>query len=153
MNKKHRREQNRSRRCGAEGGIWTLAPFFRQPTPLAGEPLRPLGYFRIAELQPVYDITSRYLCQYIFQIKIKKLRLPCFEEVRSFLSLAGKVGFEPTDARTSPVFKTGAINPSAISPCQSWMQELCYHLFSPLSIFTPSNRSLDRVPSPSHSHR
>ena len=31
---------------GAEGGIWTLAPFFRQPTPLAGEPLRPLGYFR-----------------------------------------------------------------------------------------------------------
>ena len=32
--------------AGAEGGIWTLAPFFRQSTPLAGEPLRPLGYFR-----------------------------------------------------------------------------------------------------------
>ena len=30
---------------GAEGGIWTLAPVLSQPTPLAGEPLRPLGYF------------------------------------------------------------------------------------------------------------
>ena len=29
---------------GGEGGIWTLAPFYK-PTPLAGEPLRPLGYF------------------------------------------------------------------------------------------------------------
>ena len=31
--------------------------------------------------------------------------------------LAERVGFEPTDAFTSPVFKTGAFNHSAISPC------------------------------------
>ena len=29
---------------GGEGGIRTLAPCYK-PTPLAGEPLRPLGYF------------------------------------------------------------------------------------------------------------
>ena len=31
--------------------------------------------------------------------------------------LAERVGFEPTDAFASPVFKTGAFNHSAISPC------------------------------------
>ena len=31
--------------------------------------------------------------------------------------LAERVGFEPTDAFTSPVFKTGAFDHSAISPC------------------------------------
>ena len=30
---------------GAEGGSRTLARVFKPPTPLAGEPLRPLGYF------------------------------------------------------------------------------------------------------------
>ena len=30
--------------------------------------------------------------------------------------LAERVGFEPTDACTSPVFKTGALNRSATSP-------------------------------------
>ena len=30
--------------------------------------------------------------------------------------MAERVGFEPTDARASPVFKTGAFNRSAISP-------------------------------------
>ena len=34
------------------------------------------------------------------------------------IKLAERVGFEPTDARTSPVFKTGAFNHSAISPCE-----------------------------------
>ena len=53
-----------------------------RPTPLAGEPLRPLGYFR-----------------------------------RPVIKLAERVGFEPTDAFTSPVFKTGAFDHSAISPC------------------------------------
>ena len=33
-----------------------------------------------------------------------------------YYSLAERVGFEPTDAFTSPVFKTGAFNRSAISP-------------------------------------
>ena len=32
--------------------------------------------------------------------------------------MAERVGFEPTDACTSPVFKTGAFNHSAISPCE-----------------------------------
>ena len=31
--------------------------------------------------------------------------------------LAERVGFEPTDTRISPVFKTGAFNHSTISPC------------------------------------
>ena len=31
---------------GAEERIWTSAALFTRPTPLAGEPLRPLGYFR-----------------------------------------------------------------------------------------------------------
>ena len=52
-------------------------------TPLAGEPLRPLGYFRRSMV---------------------------------FFQLAERVGFEPTDAFTSPVFKTGAFDHSAISP-------------------------------------
>ena len=33
------------------------------------------------------------------------------------MKLAERVGFEPTDAFTSPVFKTGAFDHSAISPC------------------------------------
>ena len=57
---------------------------FIQPTPLAGEPLRPLGYF----------CKSRYLIK----------------------EVAERVGFEPTDAFTSPVFKTGSLNRSDISP-------------------------------------
>ena len=32
------------------------------------------------------------------------------------IKLAERVGFEPTDAFTSPVFKTGAFDHSAISP-------------------------------------
>ena len=70
---------------------------FWPPTPLAGEPLRPLGYFR------------------------------------RYGYLAERVGFEPTDAFTSPVFKTGAFNRSAISPdneftSNSQTQELYYHI-------------------------
>ena len=34
----------------------------------------------------------------------------------SYMNLAERVGFEPTDAFTSPVFKTGAFDHSAISP-------------------------------------
>ena len=33
--------------------------------------------------------------------------------------MAERVGFEPTDAFTSPVFKTGSLNHSDISPCGS----------------------------------
>ena len=82
---------------GAEGGSRTLARVFKPPTPLAGEPLRPLGYF----------------CRNIWR------------------SLAERVGFEPTDAFTSPVFKTGAFDHSAISPCvkvrSTQTQESFYH--------------------------
>ncbi len=82
---------------GAEGGSRTLARVSKPPTPLAGEPLRPLGYF----------------CRNIWR------------------SLAERVGFEPTDAFTSPVFKTGAFDHSAISPCvkvhSTQTQDLLYH--------------------------
>ncbi len=33
------------------------------------------------------------------------------------------MGFEPTDALTSPVFKTGAFNHSAISPCENILDQ------------------------------
>ena len=48
-NKKEHPETFVSRCSGAEGGIWTLARVFKPPTPLAGEPLRPLGYFCMVE--------------------------------------------------------------------------------------------------------
>ena len=38
-------------------------------------------------------------------------------QVDGKIQLAERVGFEPTDAFTSPVFKTGAFDHSAISPC------------------------------------
>ena len=48
------------------------------------------------------------------------------------------MGFEPTDAFTSPVFKTGAFDHSAISPCvkvrSTQTQELFYHRGIVLSI-------------------
>ena len=79
---------------GAEGGIRTLAALFTRPTPLAGESLRPLGYF------------CKYMGKY----------------------MAERVGFEPTDAFTSPVFKTGAFNHSATSPKKPPQQTMfgCY---------------------------
>ena len=60
---------------------------FSQPTPLAGEPLRPLGYFCVCNCQD-----------------------------KEGENLAERVGFEPTDACASPVFKTGSFNRSDISP-------------------------------------
>ena len=47
--------------------------------------------------------------------------------------VAERVGFEPTDARASPVFKTGAFNRSAISP---QCAHLLYHTFADLSTDT-----------------
>ena len=54
-------------------------------------------------------------------------------QVDGKIQLAERVGFEPTDAFTSPVFKTGAFNRSAISPdneftSNSQTQELYYHI-------------------------
>ena len=43
------------------------------------------------------------------------------------LKMAERVGFEPTDARASPVFKTGSLNRSDISPNRFQAQSLCYH--------------------------
>ena len=62
---------------------------FYTPTPLAGEPLRPLGYFCMVENN---------------------------HNIADLKRLAERVGFEPTDACTSPVFKTGSLNRSDISP-------------------------------------
>ena len=81
-------------------------------TPLAGEPLRPLGYFR-----------------------------------RPVIKLAERVGFEPTDAFTSPVFKTGAFDHSAISPyvkanlCQKQIR--FYHPRSRLSTQNARSRRIN----------
>ena len=54
-----------------------------------------------------------------------------------YIKLEERVGFEPTDARTSPVFKTGSFNHSDISPsdatCRSYYNTyflFCQHLFS-----------------------
>ena len=80
--------------------------------PLAGEPLRPLGYFR-----------------------------------RPVIKLAERVGFEPTDAFTSPVFKTGAFDHSAISPfvkanlCQKQIR--FYHPRSRLSTQNARSRRIN----------
>ena len=49
--------------------------------------------------------------------------------------MAERVGFEPTDAFTSPVFKTGSFNRSDISPNAGLQsRELSYHIKSGLSI-------------------
>ena len=69
-----------------EGGIWTLAPLFRRPTPLAGAPLRPLEYY------------SRAKCVTLIQ------------------KMAERVGFEPTVRCRTAVFKTASLNHSDISP-------------------------------------
>ena len=71
-------------------------------------------------------------------------------------SLAERVGFEPTDAFTSPVFKTGAFNRSAISPdhesaSYSQTRVVSYHTslpfvnHSPQGFFTfPRNARVQR---------
>ena len=84
---------------GAEERIWTSAALFTRPTPLAGEPLRPLGYFRMVELHIRFGSWN----------------------------VAERVGFEPTDAFTSPVFKTGSLNRSDISPNRCQVQVEYYH--------------------------
>ena len=72
---------------GGVGGIWTLAPLFRRPTPLAGAPLRPLEYY------------SRAKCNTLIQ----KWR-------REWDS-------NPRPIAGSLVFKTSSLNRSDISPC------------------------------------
>ena len=56
-----------------------------------------------------------------------------------FCYVAERVGFEPTDARASPVFKTGAFNHSTISPNG---RGLLYHRLRRRSILCQSTRSL-----------
>ncbi len=41
--------------------------------------------------------------------------------------MAERVGFEPTDVFTSPVFKTGSLNRSDISPNRFQARLKCYH--------------------------
>ena len=76
------------RRTGAEGGIRTPARFY-PPTPLAGEPL----------------IATWVLLQVLYHLK------PYVPK-----KVAERVGFEPTALDESPVFKTGSLNHSDISP-------------------------------------
>ena len=67
-------------------------------------------------------------------------------ELHTIFCLAERVGFEPTDAFTSPVFKTGAFNRSAISPDLvprlPQTQLLIYHITSP---FVKQKSSLSAV--------
>ena len=79
---------SRFRRTGAEGGIRTPARFY-PPTPLAGEPL----------------IATWVLLQVLYHLK------PYVPK-----KVAERVGFEPTALDESPVFKTGSLNHSDISP-------------------------------------
>ncbi len=65
--KKNKRRQKRRRLFGGEGGIWTRATF-NSTTPLAGEPLQPLGYFSVTELKrlllkPLNHNTKTMSCQ------------------------------------------------------------------------------------------
>ena len=82
-------------------------------TPLAGEPLRPLGYFSMPK-DELYNCTaSQRICLGAF----------------SGRELAERVGFEPTDAFTSPVFKTGSFDHSDISPFRSlWYNNILFKL-------------------------
>ena len=62
--KSHLWQQKNTLRCsfGAEGGIWTLAPFYK-PTPLAGEPLQPLGYFcKYKSILPNFSFFTSVAC-------------------------------------------------------------------------------------------
>ena len=58
--------------------------------------------------------------------------------------LAERVGFEPTDAFTSPVFKTGAFDHSAISPCVKalLMQDARYILQCAEDFVNKKNRNI-----------
>ena len=54
--------------------------------------------------------------------RIPLYKFPCLHSKKppargGFCYVAERVGFEPTDTRISPVFKTGAFNHSTISPC------------------------------------
>ncbi len=52
------------------------------------------------------------------------------------INMAEGVGFEPTDPCGSPVFKTGALNRSAIPPIKSQSQSLRFVQNQPLSSLT-----------------
>ena len=55
--------------------------------------------------------------------------------------MAERVGFEPTDARTSPVFKTGSLNRSDTSPtCYSTYSS--YHVLVNLSMINLQGNSI-----------
>ena len=61
-----------------------------RPTPLAGEPLRPLGYFSMVEKLSVFS--------------------------HALIKSGGESGIRTHGSFESPVFKTGSINHSDISP-------------------------------------
>ena len=53
-------------------------------------------------------------CFFIRQQKLQKKNTTAVTDYGAFME--ERVGFEPTDAYTSPVFKTGSFNRSDISP-------------------------------------
>ena len=60
---------------GGEGGIWTLATCYR-PTPLAGEPLRPLEYFSVAGVVGFEPTNVRVKAAYVNHFIIPQYKNP-----------------------------------------------------------------------------
>ena len=81
--------------CGGESGI----PFLRKSHGGCGVPPAP-------RQEPPFESHSTNIHTYITKTA----------QTGGFCYVAERVGFEPTDARASPVFKTGAFNHSTISP-------------------------------------
>ena len=66
----------------------------------------------------------------------------------SRLGKAEGVGFEPTEAFTSPVFKTGAINHSTTFPNFNELQSQVYELY--VVVFAPATEYLVVTEHPSY---
>ena len=62
-------------------------------------------------------------------------------QVDGKIQLAERVGFEPTDAFTSPVFKTGAFNRSAISPDHEFASSLKRRYYTTTSSIVLSTKN------------
>ena len=114
-------------RRGAEGGIRTPARFY-PPTPLAGEPL-------IATWVLLHGCKLRV--HYLLWLEMKS---------------GGESGIRTHGSFESPVFKTGSLNHSDISPrpISDQMQQLYYHIKARLS--TAKVQKTDRCSALSIAH-
>ena len=79
---------------GAEERIWTSAALFTRPTPLAGEPLRPLGYFRRSmekfSWRREWDSNPRMLSHRRFSRPVPSTARPSLRIMSSRLTLKRK---------------------------------------------------------------